>query len=220
MTLCLLIHRPHSPGEVGDTFFFCPFITAAESSSVAVQWYITNLRVSVCASCRGTALGLRLSLPVGPGFTPASPIGHHLSQPGLPAWSHPCRHRARISETVTAAEVSRCEHMINEPRSYFECVFFQMCWLMTLVLFMSMDAAKKKCCVLLLRAFKKNADSCQESEALHPKVILSQTFCDTGSLNPRKKYWFTWYVERVNANKYLFCRKKLKNCMWAKKNDV
>ena len=157
-------------------FFFFVLSLLQQRAAASRCSDITNLRVSVCASCRGTALGLRLSLPVGPGFTPASPIGHHLSQPGLPAWSHPCRHWARISETVTAAEVSRCEHMINEPRSYFECVFFQMCWLMTLVLFMSMDAAKKKCCVLLLRAFKKMLTAVRSLRRYIPKWFCPRLF--------------------------------------------
>ena len=73
----------------------------------------------LCFHCRGTTICFRFSISVGPGLPSESPLSLHLPEPGLPARAHPCRLRARSSETVPPAEVRPSQHtsMIHDSRS-------------------------------------------------------------------------------------------------------
>lgn len=117
ITLCPFIHRPRSPNEVcrSDKFHILNRILSVAKfrCSKTASLYVSH----VYLNRRGTPLCFRLSVPVGSGFASASPFSHHLPQPGLPAWPHPCLLRAQSSETVPTAEVSHTN--VSYPRSSY-----------------------------------------------------------------------------------------------------
>lgn len=75
-------------------------------NSTGFRRILVKCNMCLCIFSRRTPLCFCLSIPVGPGFTSASPVSHDLSQPGLPARSHPRLFCTWSSETVTTAEVS------------------------------------------------------------------------------------------------------------------
>lgn len=62
---------------------------------------------------RGTSFRFCLSISVGPGIPSESPVRHYVSQPGVPARSHPCLFWTWSWETITAAEVSPSWGSVN-----------------------------------------------------------------------------------------------------------
>lgn len=62
---------------------------------------------------RGTSFRFCLSISVGPGIPSESPVRHYVSQPGVPARSHPCLFWTWSWETITATEVSPSWGSVN-----------------------------------------------------------------------------------------------------------
>lgn len=109
--------RPHSPDEVSKCFIMINFTIfcgdTVQRNNKPVHHVFTY--------GRGTPFRFRLSISVGPGIPSESPVRHYVSQPGVPARSHPCLFWTWSSETVTAAEVSPSWGSVNLTHDFAYC---------------------------------------------------------------------------------------------------
>lgn len=121
MTHCYFFSsRPPSPEEVRQPHFlliFLLFLTTSPLTSSFFCWLPPFFH-------RGTPLHLCLSVPVGPGFPSASPLGHHVPQSGLPARPHPGILQARSAQTVAAAQVREKQKKKSSQESSWPALLF------------------------------------------------------------------------------------------------